>query len=87
MKRVVGVLLVVALLLGSGSAAARPDGCVVVIDGATRDAAVASLQALMGASLRLGDWMVDLGTLQEAGRVVEALETARSFGCAEADAR
>lgn len=80
MKRmVVVVFIVLAVLLAGSVASARPAQCYVTLPEAERDAAVASIEALMGAALLTGDAVVDLATLQEAHRVIGVLEAAPSI--------
>lgn len=81
MRRLLFIIVVVALLLGGSTAGARPDHCIVVIDATTRDATVAMLQRLLGASLMIDGTMIDLGTIQATQALIATLNAAPSFGC------
>lgn len=74
------VTLLLALLV-AGSVSAKPVGCTIMLPAAERDAAVDVINDLMGAAMRTDGYMVDLAMLQEAQRVMAALDGAQSFRC------
>ncbi len=81
------VLLALLVLLSAAGATARPARCVVVLDAAERDAAIASIEALRETAARIDGYMLTWDVLVESQRVIGVLEAAPSYGCAEPGAR
>lgn len=87
MKRMMVILAVcvlTVLLTGSmapAPAAAKPVSCYVALPVADRDAAVASIETLLAVALRIDGTMLELAEIQEAHRIIAALEAAPAVGC------